>query len=186
MVILTLKEPWILTILCLPETSWSISAQTGNGTHDLSVDYLPYTKQYLRSNKVKCVKLWEPESHKCDSWNVFDDSTREIDRTTNHSKDIAGLSDDEIASRIYRSYDISITYDRYYETPRIWLFGFNQLGLPITKDEMLTDIPTEYIGKTVTAERHPFTGRLNLTIHPCYQIDAMNKLYRGKEEYRYE
>lgn len=26
-----------------------------------------------------------------------------------------------------RSYDISITYDAYYETPRIWLFGYNEV-----------------------------------------------------------
>jgi len=28
-----------------------------------------------------------------------------------------------------RTYDISITYDKYYQTPRAWLFGYNQVGL---------------------------------------------------------
>lgn len=33
------------------------------------------------------------------------------------------------ASALPRTYDISITYDKYYQTPRAWLFGYNQVGL---------------------------------------------------------
>ncbi|KFG36920.1 putative autophagy-related protein 3 atg3, partial [Toxoplasma gondii p89] len=25
-----------------------------------------------------------------------------------------------------RSYDLSITYDKYFQTPRIWLFGYSE------------------------------------------------------------
>ena len=26
-----------------------------------------------------------------------------------------------------RTYDISITYDRYYQTPKVWLFGYDEV-----------------------------------------------------------
>ncbi len=28
-----------------------------------------------------------------------------------------------------RSYDIHITYDNYYRTPRLWLFGYDEVGV---------------------------------------------------------
>lgn len=31
-----------------------------------------------------------------------------------------------------RAYDISITYDKYYQTPRVWLFGYNEHRQPLT------------------------------------------------------
>jgi ubiquitin-like-conjugating enzyme ATG3 len=26
-----------------------------------------------------------------------------------------------------RTYDLSITYDKYYQTPRVWLFGYDEV-----------------------------------------------------------
>jgi ubiquitin-like-conjugating enzyme ATG3 len=26
-----------------------------------------------------------------------------------------------------RTYNLSITYDKYYQTPRVWLFGFDEV-----------------------------------------------------------
>lgn len=28
-----------------------------------------------------------------------------------------------------RTYDMYITYDKYYQTPRLWLFGYNEVGI---------------------------------------------------------
>lgn len=28
-----------------------------------------------------------------------------------------------------RTYDLYITYDKYYQTPRLWLFGYNEVKL---------------------------------------------------------
>ena len=28
-----------------------------------------------------------------------------------------------------RTYDMYITYDKYYQTPRLWLFGYNEVGM---------------------------------------------------------
>jgi len=31
-----------------------------------------------------------------------------------------------------RTYDLHITYDKYYQTPRLWLSGYNEVGPVIT------------------------------------------------------
>ena len=28
-----------------------------------------------------------------------------------------------------RTYDLNITYDKYYQTPRLWLFGYDEVML---------------------------------------------------------
>ncbi|TGZ66127.1 hypothetical protein CRM22_005482 [Opisthorchis felineus] len=38
-----------------------------------------------------------------------------------------------------RTYDLYITYDKYYQTPRMWLYGYNEHGDPLTADEMYED-----------------------------------------------
>ena len=35
---------------------------------------------------------------------------------------------DDTAVQRVRSYDLSITYDFYYQTPRLWLLGYNESG----------------------------------------------------------
>lgn len=35
-----------------------------------------------------------------------------------------------------RRYDVSITYDNYYRTPRIWLFGYNENGSPLSTEQV--------------------------------------------------
>ena len=28
-----------------------------------------------------------------------------------------------------RTYDLNITYDKYYQTPRLWLFGYDEVSI---------------------------------------------------------
>ena len=73
-----------------------------------------------------------------------------------------------------RRYDISITYDNYYRTPRVWLKGQNEFGTPMNSHEIFEDIMDEYKNRTVTLERHPyFSGGLHVSIHPCKHADTM-------------
>lgn len=39
-----------------------------------------------------------------------------------------------------RTYDITITYDKYYQTPRFWLFGYREDGQPLSNQEVFEDI----------------------------------------------
>lgn len=59
-----------------------------------------------------------------------------------------------------RTYRISITYDFYYNTPRMWIQGSTEEGVPLTEEEIYEDIMSDYKGKTVTMEKHPHLGRI--------------------------
>ncbi|KAK8814377.1 hypothetical protein WA158_008239 [Blastocystis sp. Blastoise] len=80
----------------------------------------------------------------------------------------------------YRTYDISITYNRYYHTPHTFIIGYNHMGEELTLEEMLEDVEQDYTLKTVTYEHHPHlsSGCLYLSIHPCMHASTMASLYR--------
>ena len=75
----------------------------------------------------------------------------------------------EITTKILktRRYDLSITYDKYYQSPRMWLFGYNEQGLPLSSDEIFQDISQDYVNKTATIEFHPHLKLQCASIHPC-------------------
>ena len=54
-----------------------------------------------------------------------------------------------------RKYDLSITYDYYHQTPRMWFVGYAADGRVLTSKEMFEDIMSDYAQKTVTIEDHP-------------------------------
>ncbi|KAF8046161.1 hypothetical protein N665_3981s0003 [Sinapis alba] len=53
-----------------------------------------------------------------------------------------------------RTYDISITYDKYYQTPRVWLTGYDE----------------------VTIEDHPHLPGKHASVHPCRHGAVMKKI----------
>lgn len=75
-----------------------------------------------------------------------------------------------------RSYDVSITWDKYYQTPRLWLFGYNDSGHPLAENEIYQDVLSEYVTKTVTVDPHPATGVRTASIHPCQHAKMMLKV----------
>ena len=48
--------------------------------------------------------------------------------------------EDEIGVLSTRTYDLNITYDNLYRTPRLWLFGYDEDQRPLTEDEMYEDV----------------------------------------------
>lgn len=75
-----------------------------------------------------------------------------------------------------RTYDVSITYDKYYQTPRIWLRGYDENQQPLTPDQIMEDISSDHAHKTATVEHHPhLPGVLCASIHPCRHADVMKK-----------
>eukprot|EP00163_Fabomonas_tropica_P001638 TRINITY_DN11208_c0_g1_i1.p1 TRINITY_DN11208_c0_g1~~TRINITY_DN11208_c0_g1_i1.p1 ORF type:complete len:327 (+),score=93.86 TRINITY_DN11208_c0_g1_i1:347-1327(+) len=75
-----------------------------------------------------------------------------------------------------RTYDVSITYDKYYQTPRVWLFGYDENRNPLTPEQMFEDISAEHAKKTVTIESHPHSTISHASIHPCKHGPVMKKL----------
>jgi len=54
---------------------------------------------------------------------------------------------------------LSITYDNYYRTPRVWLFGYDENGSVLKPEAIFDDIMTDYAKKTVTIDPHPHLSR---------------------------
>lgn len=75
-----------------------------------------------------------------------------------------------------RKYDLSITYDQYTCTPRLWLTGYSEDGTPLTQDQIFEDIAADYAKKTVTMESHPHSGIKQASIHPCNHAKVMKTI----------
>lgn len=80
-----------------------------------------------------------------------------------------------------RTYDVTITYDFYYRVPRMWLKGYNEMGIPLSDNEISEDIMPEYIEKSVTFETHPMTGGRCVSVHPCKHSVLMKKMIENFE-----
>lgn len=81
-----------------------------------------------------------------------------------------------------RRYDVSITYDNYWRTPRVFLFGYDEAGSPMQPDKVFEDIMQDYAQKTVTIEPHPHTNRPHASIHPCQHSAAMKRVLEALVE----
>ncbi|KAK8768107.1 hypothetical protein V5799_005116 [Amblyomma americanum] len=67
-----------------------------------------------------------------------------------------------------RTYDLNITYDNYYRTPRLWLYGYDEKRQPLSMEAMYEDISQDHAKKTVTMEAHPhLPGPPMASVHPC-------------------
>jgi len=81
-----------------------------------------------------------------------------------------------------RSYDICITYDKLYATPRVWLFGWSINQQPLNSKQIFMDISDDHAQKTVTMETHPCFGNSWATIHPCKHSHVMQKFVARSAE----
>ena len=76
-----------------------------------------------------------------------------------------------------RTYDLYITYDKYYQTPRLWLFGYDEDRQPLSVEQMYEDISQDHVKKTVTIENHPHLPPPAMcSVHPCRHADVMKKI----------
>lgn len=86
----------------------------------------------------------------------FEDENVIMDQDVAATAVVSDRDDDDGHIVKVRTYDLSITYDKYYQTPRIWLSGKSIHGDPLTAEETMEDVMTDYAHKTVTMEAHPF------------------------------
>ncbi|TBU33938.1 autophagocytosis associated protein [Dichomitus squalens] len=76
-----------------------------------------------------------------------------------------------------RTYDVMITYDKYYQTPRIWLVGYDENGTPLTPSQIFQDVSADHAFKTVTIEPFPHSASLQAaSVHPCKHASVMKKV----------
>jgi len=82
-----------------------------------------------------------------------------------------------------RTYDLHITYDNYYRTPRLWLTGYSENSTPLTEKEMSEDLSQDHLNKTVTQEAHPHLPPPNMcSVHPCRHAEVMKKIMQTVED----
>ena len=74
-------------------------------------------------------------------------------------------------------YNVSITYDQYYRTPRIWFEGIDSGGSLLSQDEIYSDFMVEYIKVSLTLETHPIMDMNYISVHPCKHAFAMQKMF---------
>ncbi len=76
-----------------------------------------------------------------------------------------------------RTYDVMITYDKYYQTPRIWLLGYDENRTPLTPPQIFQDVSADHALKTVTIEAFPHSSTLQAaSVHPCKHASVMKKV----------
>jgi len=81
-----------------------------------------------------------------------------------------------------RTYDLYITYDSFYQTPRMWLSGYTEDKAPLTNDETYQDISQEHANKTVTFEAQPHLESMQMmSIHPCKHADVIKVIMNAME-----
>ncbi|XP_037904496.1 ubiquitin-like-conjugating enzyme ATG3 [Hermetia illucens] len=82
-----------------------------------------------------------------------------------------------------RTYDLHITYDKYYQTPRLWVVGYDENRKPLTVEQMYEDVSQDHAKKTVTMESHPHLPGPNMaSVHPCKHADIMKKIIQTVED----
>uniref|UniRef100_A0A8C5EB53 Ubiquitin-like-conjugating enzyme ATG3 n=1 Tax=Gouania willdenowi TaxID=441366 RepID=A0A8C5EB53_GOUWI len=104
-----------------------------------------------------------------------DEATLDTSKMTETKANVESGSEDAILQT--RTYDLYITYDKYYQTPRLWLFGYDEDRQPLTVEQMYEDISQDHVKKTVTIENHPHLPPPAMcSVHPCRHAEVMKKI----------
>ncbi|XP_053313456.1 ubiquitin-like-conjugating enzyme ATG3 [Spea bombifrons] len=105
-----------------------------------------------------------------------DDATVDTSKITDACKTKSDLGGEDAILQT-RTYDLYITYDKYYQTPRLWLFGYDEQRRPLTVEDMYEDISQDHVKKTVTIENHPNLPPPPMcSVHPCRHAEVMKKI----------
>lgn len=109
-----------------------------------------------------------------------DDNVMEDAAAAPAASAVAPSSEDDDNIMKVRTYDLSITYDKYYQTPRIWMMGYSaDSGQPLTGKQMMEDVMTDYANRTVTIENHPHVAGPHASVHPCQHGAVMKNIVRN-------
>lgn len=83
-----------------------------------------------------------------------------------------------------RTYDLHIVYNKYYQTPHLFLIGYDKDANRklLSVEEMFEDVSQDNAKKTVTMEQHPHLGPSMLAVHPCRHSDLMKKFIQIAED----
>lgn len=168
-----------------------------------SFSYLPKDKQFLILKDIHYKNMnnfiLNENNGDDNDWDVYTDKNKKttiikVEKDTKIDKieptiDLdefemtdSDLSDEDIIQNNnyddLKFYDITITYDNYYRTPRIWFHAHNVNGTLLTNDEILKDFSIEHTHVSVKIEKHPYYISLCVSVHPCKHAETMQKLIK--------
>lgn len=160
---------------------------------------LPNNKKYLKLSGV--ISKNRPSfsntitSSEYDDWEITDiinenndNNNNETNNETNNENDDNTDDDDDFSfvtqkrNTLVRMYDLTVIYDQYYATPRLYLIGYNCDGVLLSGIEMMDDVYSTNREKTVTIEIHPFLKVSCLSIHPCRHAETIKRMLDRIEE----
>ena len=116
-----------------------------------------------------------------DEYGDIDDYEDEDILVDDDAAALPAKTEEESAIVKTRTYDLSITYDKYYQVPRVWMVGRSEDDQPLTSFEMMEDVISDYANKTVTMETHPhFSSSCpHASIHPCQHAKVMKAIVKN-------
>ncbi|KAE9451606.1 hypothetical protein C3L33_16496, partial [Rhododendron williamsianum] len=110
------------------------------------------------------------------------DNLIETDPATLQSTYLVAQEPDDDNILRTRTYDVSITYDKYYQTPRVWLTGYDEdLSEEHSKGWTMTLVSRKHfknwvLWDIVTIEDHPHLPGKHASVHPCRHGAVMKKI----------
>lgn len=75
------------------------------------------------------------------------------------------------------TFDIYITYDKFYSTPHLWFNGFDSEGKVLLPSTIFDSFSSSHVNKTITIEIHHFLDIPMASVHPCRHSNAMKHIF---------
>ena len=150
--------------------SWQWVGSKGHDQFTIR-EYLPVEKQFLIAKNVPAKPFYDNIQEEL----VGDDLL--INKPTEAAMDVDDLNNVDLDVDFSDSFDVMITYDKYYQTPRVWLTGYLKNASPMNPTEMMSFISSEHAQKTATIEQHPHLQVTCVSIHPCKHSATMKALF---------
>ena len=148
--------------------------QDHNVDEDINVYNLKDTPETIEATQTNVEISHEPEQN---SDTESDDFLAEFETQDLVENDAATIKIDYDNLDKSHYYNVSITYDQYYRTPRIWFEGIDSGGNMLSQQEIYSDFMVEYIKVSLTLELHPIMDMNYISVHPCKHAYAMQKMF---------